>query len=103
MSLLDVTISIINRFCDNFKENFSNTQFRAFAMLAYAMLKDYKRLNLSALAKELPIVHCLQNNSCILHRLAQMKGYEMITDIVGNICDHLCNMQAIFCRQGIMG
>ncbi|MBL7196857.1 MAG: IS701 family transposase [Candidatus Omnitrophica bacterium] len=55
MSLLNVNISIINRFCDNFKDNFSNTQFRAFAMLPYAMLKDYKRLNLSSLAKELPI------------------------------------------------
>lgn len=55
MSLFNVNISIINRFCDNFKNNFSNTQFRAFAMLPYAMLKDYKRLNLSSLAKELPI------------------------------------------------
>jgi SRSO17 transposase len=55
MSLLDVNISIINKFCDNFKDNFSNTQFRAFSMLPYAMLKDYKRLNLSSLAKEPPI------------------------------------------------
>jgi len=55
MSLFNVTVSIINRFCENFKDIFSNTQFRAFAMLPYAMLKDYKRLNLSSLAKELPI------------------------------------------------
>lgn len=55
MSLFNVNISIINKFCDNFKDNFSNTQFHAFAMLPYAMLKDYKRLNLSSLAKELPI------------------------------------------------
>jgi len=55
MSLFNVNVSIINRFCDYFKDNFSNTQFRAFAMLPYAMLKDYKRLNLSSLAKELPI------------------------------------------------
>jgi hypothetical protein len=55
MSLFNVTISIINKFCDNFKDNFSNTQFRAFALLPYAMLKDYKRLNLSVLSKELPI------------------------------------------------
>jgi len=55
MSLFNVNISIVNRFCDYFKDNFSNTQFRAFAMLPYAMLKDYKRLNLSSLAKELPI------------------------------------------------
>ena len=55
MSLFNVNVSIINRFCDNFKDNFSNTQFHAFSMLPYAMLKDYKRLNLSSLAKELPI------------------------------------------------
>jgi len=55
MSLFNVNISIINRFCENFKENFSNTQFQAFAMLPYAMLRDYKRINLSSLAKELPI------------------------------------------------
>ena len=55
MSLFNVNISIINKFCNNFKDNFSNTQFHAFAMLPYAMLKDYKRLNLSSLAKELPI------------------------------------------------
>jgi SRSO17 transposase len=55
MSLFNVNISIINKFCDNFKDNFSNTQFRAFALLPYAMLKDYKRLNLSVLSKELPI------------------------------------------------
>ena len=52
---MNVNISIINRFCDYFKGEFSNTQFRAFTMLPYAMLKDYKRLNLSSLAKELPI------------------------------------------------
>ena len=55
MSLFNVNISIINKFCNYFKDNFSNTQFHAFAMLPYAMLKDYKRLNLSSLAKELPI------------------------------------------------
>jgi hypothetical protein len=55
MSLFNVKVSIINRFCDNFKENFSNTQFRAFTLLSSAMLKDYKRLNLSALSRELPI------------------------------------------------
>lgn len=55
MSIVNVNLSIINRFCDNFKDNFSNTQFRAFEMLPYAMLKDYKRLNLSSLSKELPI------------------------------------------------
>lgn len=55
MSIINVNVSIINKFCDYFKDNFSNTQFHAFTMLTYAMLKDYKRLNLSSLAKELPI------------------------------------------------
>jgi len=55
MSIVNVNVSIINRFCENFKGNFSTTQFKAFAMLTYAMLKDYKRLNLSSLSKELPI------------------------------------------------
>lgn len=55
MSLFNVNVSIINRFCEKFKDNFSTTQFRSFAMLPYAMLKDYKRLNLSSLSKELPI------------------------------------------------
>ncbi len=44
----------------------------------------------------------------LLHRLAQMKRCKMITDVVGNICahlfllicDHLWNMQLLFCRQG---
>jgi hypothetical protein len=68
MSLFNVNVSIINRFCDNFKENFSNTQFSAFAMLPYAMLKDYKRLNLSSLAKELPI-----NYQALQYFLAEAK------------------------------
>ncbi|MBM3246293.1 MAG: IS701 family transposase [Candidatus Omnitrophica bacterium] len=68
MSLFNVNVSIINRFCENFKENFSNTQFRAFAMLPYAMLKDYKRLNLSSLSKELPI-----NYQALQYFLAEAK------------------------------
>jgi SRSO17 transposase len=55
MSLFDVSISIINKFCNYFKENFSSIQFEAFKKFIYAMLKDYKRLNLAALAKELPL------------------------------------------------
>ncbi|MDP2788765.1 MAG: IS701 family transposase [bacterium] len=55
MSHINVNVSIINKFCDYFKDNFSNTQFRAFTMIIYAMLKDYKRLNISSLTKGLPI------------------------------------------------
>lgn len=55
MNILSTNISIINKFLGNFKELFSNKQFTAFTLFTYAMLKDYKRLNLSTLAKELPI------------------------------------------------
>ena len=81
MSLFNVNISIINRFCDNFKDNFSNTQFRAFAMLPYAMLKDYKRLNLSSLAKELPI-----NYQALQYFLAEAHwDYESLNTIRINL------------------
>lgn len=55
MSQINATVSIINNFCDYFKDNFSNTQAKVFAMFTCAMLKDYKRVNLSSLSKELPI------------------------------------------------
>lgn len=55
MSLFDTAVSIINRYCDYFKDLFSNKQFACFKLFVYAMLKDYKRLNLSSLAKELPL------------------------------------------------
>jgi SRSO17 transposase len=68
MSLFNLNVSIINKFCENFKDNFSTTQFRAFAMLPYAMLKDYKRLNLSSLSKKLPI-----NYQALQYFLAEAK------------------------------
>ena len=55
MNILRTDVSIINKFLQNFKELFSAKQFRVFTMSVYASLKDYKRLNLSALSKELPI------------------------------------------------
>jgi len=55
MNILRLDVSVINKFLANFKELFSNKQFSCFKMFVYAMLKDYKRLNLSALSKELPI------------------------------------------------
>jgi len=55
MNILGTNVSIINKFLSNFKELFSNKQFTAFTMFVYAMLKDYKRLNLSTLVKQLPI------------------------------------------------
>ena len=55
MNILGTNVSIINKFLSNFKEIFSNRQFSIFRMFVYACLKDYKRLNLSSLSKELPI------------------------------------------------
>lgn len=55
MNILRPDVSVINKFLANFKELFSNKQFTAFSMFVYAMLKDYKRLNLSVLSQELPI------------------------------------------------
>ena len=55
MNIFETNVSIINKFLDNFKEPFSNKQFACFKMSVYGMLKDYKRLNLSSLSKELPL------------------------------------------------
>lgn len=55
MNIFQANVSIINNFLDNFKEPFSRKQFPTFKMFLYAMLPDYKRLNLSALSKNLPI------------------------------------------------
>jgi SRSO17 transposase len=55
MNIFQANVSMINKFLDNFKEPFSNKQFSTFKMFLYAMLPDYKRLNLSALSKNLPI------------------------------------------------
>lgn len=50
MSNFSPTISVINKFCENFKELFSNTQFVIFRSFIYALINEYKRLNLSTLA-----------------------------------------------------
>jgi len=55
MSIFQTNVTLINKFLDNFKELFSNKQFIAFRLLVYAMLRDYKRLNLSSLSKDLPL------------------------------------------------
>lgn len=55
MNILRTDVAMINKFLINFKELFSHKQFVVFTMFVYAMLKDYKRLNLSALSKELPL------------------------------------------------
>ncbi len=55
MNIFQANVSVINKFLDNFKEPFSHKQFAAFKMFIYAMLPDYKRLNLSSLSKNLPV------------------------------------------------
>lgn len=55
MNILCTDVSIINKFLSNFKELFSNKQFNVFRMFVYACLKDFKRLNISSLSKELPV------------------------------------------------
>jgi len=55
MNILHTNVSVINKFLNDFKEHFSNKQFSVFQMFVYACLKDYKRLNLSSLVKQLPI------------------------------------------------
>ena len=55
MNILRTDVSIINKFLSNFKELFSNKQFNVFTMFVYACLKDFKRLNISSLSKQLPV------------------------------------------------
>jgi len=45
------TVSIINKFSGYFKSQFSKKQFAAFTALLYALINEYKRVNLSSLAK----------------------------------------------------
>lgn len=53
MNILQTNVSVVNNFLFKFKELFSNKQFSMFQSFIYAMLRDYKRLNLSSLSKQL--------------------------------------------------
>lgn len=55
MSNFSASISILNKFCDNFKEFFSKKQFAVFRLFIYALVNEYKRANLSSLAKTLDL------------------------------------------------
>lgn len=46
-------VSIIDKFAQHFKGQFSKKQFVAFTALLYALINEYKRVNLSSLAKAL--------------------------------------------------
>jgi len=53
MNTFNASISIINKFCDNFKETFSKKQFKAFQTIVYGLVLEYKRANISAITKAL--------------------------------------------------
>lgn len=55
MNTFNATVSIINKFCNNFKETFSKTQFYAFQSLVYGLIMEYKRANISTITKALDI------------------------------------------------
>ena len=53
MNAFNTNISIINKFCNYFKESFSKKQFSVFKLFIYALIKEYKQVNLSSLSKAL--------------------------------------------------
>lgn len=55
MSHFSASVSIINTFCNNFKELFSKKQFAVFKSFVYALMNEYKRANLSSIATTLDV------------------------------------------------
>ena len=55
MSHFSASVNIINTFCNNFKELFSKKQFFIFRSFVYALINEYKRVNLPSLAHTLEI------------------------------------------------
>jgi len=55
MNTFNANVSIINKFCDNFKETFSNRQFETFKSFVYALIKEYKRVNLNSISRSIGI------------------------------------------------
>ena len=55
MNHFTASVSIINKFCEYFKTSFSKKQFIAFKAILYALIRDYKRANISTLANSLQI------------------------------------------------
>lgn len=53
MNTFNASVSIINKFCDNFKKTFSKKQFRAFQTIVYGLVLEYKRANISTITKAL--------------------------------------------------
>lgn len=55
MSNFSARVSIIDKFAQHFKGQFSKKQFTAFSAILYALINEYKRVNLSSLAKTLDV------------------------------------------------
>ena len=53
MSASYASVSIINKFCEDFKELFSKKQFSVFGLFIYSLINEYKRVSLSSLAETL--------------------------------------------------
>jgi SRSO17 transposase len=53
MGHFNARLSIIDKFAQHFKGQFSKKQFAAFTALLYALINEYKRVNLSSLAQAL--------------------------------------------------
>lgn len=53
MNTFNASISIINKFCDNFKKTFSKKQFQAFQTIVYGLILKHKRANISTITKAL--------------------------------------------------
>ncbi len=55
MSHFNARVSIIDKFAQHFKGQFSKKQFAAFTAILYSLVNEYKRVNISSLAKALDV------------------------------------------------
>jgi SRSO17 transposase len=55
MSHFNARLTIIDKFAQHFKGQFSKKQFAAFTAILYALVNEYKRVNISSLAKTLDV------------------------------------------------
>jgi len=55
MSHFNARLTIIDKFAQHFKGQFSKKQFCAFTAIFYALVNEYKRVNISSLAKALDV------------------------------------------------
>jgi len=55
MGHFNARLSIIDKFAQHFKDQFSKKQFSAFTAILYALVNEYKRVNISSLAKAIDV------------------------------------------------